>query len=70
MSIDAGFYTRQEIFSQPQAWTSALNVADSGRQAILALGFEKFDQILFTGCGSTYYLALAAASLTQSSWLL
>jgi glutamine---fructose-6-phosphate transaminase (isomerizing) len=65
MGIDKGHYTHQEIFSQPDAWTAALDVIDLERQAILALGRGNFDQILFTGCGSTYYLALAAASLTQ-----
>ena len=66
MSIDKGFYTRQEILSQPEAWTAALEVLAADRQAIL--GFRPalaFDQILYTGCGSTYYLALAAACLTQ-----
>jgi glucosamine--fructose-6-phosphate aminotransferase (isomerizing) len=65
MSIDKGFYTRQEILSQPEAWSAALPVLNAERQAILALGAGHYDQILFTGCGSTYYLALAAASLTQ-----
>ena len=65
MSMEKGFYTRQEILSQPGAWTAALDVLDAERQAILALGGGKFDQILYTGCGSTYYLALAAASLAQ-----
>jgi glucosamine--fructose-6-phosphate aminotransferase (isomerizing) len=66
MSIDKGFYTRQEILSQPEAWTAALDVLATQRQAILgALPTDAFNQIIYTGCGSTYYLALAAASLTQ-----
>ena len=66
MSIDKGFYTRQEILSQPEAWTAALDVLGTQRQAILDSARPvHFDQIIFTGCGSTYYLALAAASLTQ-----
>ncbi len=66
MSIDKGFYTRQEILSQPEAWTAALDVLGAERQAILDSARPvHFDQILYTGCGSTYYLALAAASLTQ-----
>jgi glucosamine--fructose-6-phosphate aminotransferase (isomerizing) len=65
MSIDRGFYTRREIFSQPEAWAAALEGLNADRQAILALGAGHYDQILYTGCGSTYYLALASAALTQ-----
>jgi glucosamine--fructose-6-phosphate aminotransferase (isomerizing) len=68
MNIAKGFYTRQEILSQPEAWSTALQVLAAERQAILDLalsGGRHFDQILYTGCGSTYYLALAAAALTQ-----
>jgi glutamine---fructose-6-phosphate transaminase (isomerizing) len=65
MSIDQGFYTRQEIFSQPEAWSAALKVLGVERQAILDLHGRHYDQIIYTGCGSTYYLSLAAAALTQ-----
>jgi glutamine---fructose-6-phosphate transaminase (isomerizing) len=61
-----GHFTRQEIFSQPEAWASAFDVLDQNRRDIQGLDpAAHFGQILFTGCGSTYYLALAAASLTQ-----
>ena len=61
-----GHFTRQEIFSQPEAWASAFDVLDQNRPGIQELDpAARFGQILFTGCGSTYYLALAAASLTQ-----
>jgi glutamine---fructose-6-phosphate transaminase (isomerizing) len=64
--MDKGFYTRQEIFSQPEAWTAALEMLTTGRQAIQDVDpAHHYDQVLYTGCGSTYYLALAAASLTQ-----
>ena len=65
MKIENGFYTRQEIFSQPEAWSGALEVLRTQRQAILAVEAGHYDQILFTGCGSTYYLSLAAACLAQ-----
>jgi glutamine---fructose-6-phosphate transaminase (isomerizing) len=66
MNIDKGFYTRQEIFSQPEAWTAALDMLAAERQAIQGVDpAHHFDQVLYTGCGSTYYLAMAAASLTQ-----
>jgi len=65
MNPEKGFFTHQEILSQPAAWAVALEVLAAERQVILAVGSGHFDQILYTGCGSTYYLAEAAASLTQ-----
>jgi glutamine---fructose-6-phosphate transaminase (isomerizing) len=65
MDMDRGFYTRQEIFSQPEAWSAALEVLSAQRRSILDLNGNKYDQVLFTGCGSTFYLAEAAAALTQ-----
>jgi glutamine---fructose-6-phosphate transaminase (isomerizing) len=66
MSIENGFYTRREILSQPEAWSAALDVLAAERRAIQILDIRHYDQILFTGCGSTYYLAMAAAALTQA----
>lgn len=59
-----GEYTLSEILSQPEAWADGIAVArrDAGAFAALASS-EPFDQVLFTGCGSTYYLAIAAAAL-------
>ena len=65
MTLENGFHTRREIFSQPEAWSAALEVLSVERQPIVDLGNLHFDQVIFTGCGSTYYLALAAAALTQ-----
>jgi glutamine---fructose-6-phosphate transaminase (isomerizing) len=59
-------HTWKEIQSQPEAWSAALEVLAARRGAILDLEPARhFDQVIFTGCGSTYYLALAAAALTQ-----
>ena len=64
--MEKGQFTRQEIFSQPEAWADALKVLEANRQDILALSPERhFNHILFTGCGSTYYLAMAAAAQCQ-----
>ena len=72
--MENGHFTRQEIFSQPDAWAAALKVLGETRRSILELEpalrpgsgqARRFREILFTGCGSTYYLSLAAASLTQ-----
>ena len=56
------YHTYREIVSQPQAWETAL---DRTRTVDLPAA-DAFDQVLFTGCGSTYYLSLAAAALFQS----
>jgi len=65
--MEKGQFTRQEIFSQPDAWYAALEVLRANQKGILRLAPDQhFDNLLFTGCGSTYYLALAAAALSQS----
>ena len=64
--MEPGYYTRQEILSQPEAWTAVLSVLHENRRNMGACDpVHNFKNILFTGCGSTFYLAMAAASLTQ-----
>jgi len=64
--MENGQFTQQEIFSQPEAWAAALKVMYETRQNMLDLEpTRRYRQVFFTGCGSTYYLSLAAASLTQ-----
>ena len=64
--MEKGQFTRREILSQPEAWDSALKVLEENRQSFLDLEpYKHFDNIIFTGCGSTYYLALSAAALNQ-----
>lgn len=55
------FATYQEIKSQPEAWVEAVDVTRAASMPMVG----EFDQIIFTGCGSTYYLSLAAARLYQ-----
>jgi glucosamine--fructose-6-phosphate aminotransferase (isomerizing) len=61
-----GHHTQHEILSQPEAWAAALEVvaaqADKLRDFFQA-GY--YETVIFTGCGSTYYLSLAAAALLQ-----
>ncbi len=63
-----GEITLSEINSQPQLWAMALEqfgqVADEVRRFWERGGFE---QVLFTGCGSTYYLGVIGASLLQAA---
>jgi len=56
-----GQYTRAEILSQPEAWREALDATNAS--ALPSAG--DYDQVIFIGCGSTYYLSLAAAALYQ-----
>ncbi len=60
-----GFYTHSEIISQPEAWADALRVVEQAEAQLKTLLQTDYDQVLFTGCGSTYYLSLAAAALFQ-----
>ena len=55
------YATYREIKSQPEAWAQALDVIS----ASLLPKAGDYDQVIFTGCGSTYYLSLAAAALYQ-----
>ena len=56
------YTTYQEIKSQPEAWVQALEIA---RAANLRTFAGTHDQVIFTGCGSTYYLSMAVAALYQ-----
>ena len=63
---EAGAFTRQEIFSQPDVWAAALTML--GEHATELRRFWRqagAQQVVFTGCGSTYYLSVAAAAVLQ-----
>ncbi len=61
-----GEFTHSEIFSQPEAWSATLDVLQAQRADIAQLWQRgNYDHIIFTGCGSTYFLSLAAAALLQ-----
>jgi len=60
MSIE-DYATYREIKSQTEAWQDALDIANS---VSLPAG-EKYAQVIFAGCGSTYYLSVAASALYQ-----
>ncbi len=60
MNMD-NYHTCNEIKSQTEAWAQALEVTNASNLPQAG----DYDQVLFTGCGSTYYLSLAAAALYQ-----
>lgn len=56
-------FTWHELASQPAAWAetlSAFRAEDIGLRRYLV--DERIERVVFTGCGSTYYLAVAAAA--------
>jgi len=61
MKLVPEYATYREIKSQTEAWAQALDVVNAS--ALPKAG--DYEQVLFTGCGSTYYLSLAAAALYQ-----
>lgn len=61
-----GTNTYAEITSQPDAWAQAVQVVRQHASQLSRLAPTDYTQVVFTGCGSTYYLALAAATLMQT----
>ena len=53
------YHTYNEIRTQTEAWTQALDVVHASDSPKAG----DYDQVIFIGCGSTYYLSLAAAAL-------
>jgi glucosamine--fructose-6-phosphate aminotransferase (isomerizing) len=60
-----GQFTREEIFTQSLAWQGAIDVIASMKNELKDIDLGNYRQIIFTGCGSTYYLSLAVASIFQ-----
>jgi glutamine---fructose-6-phosphate transaminase (isomerizing) len=60
---EQGQHTLNEIFSQPKCWTTCLSklASSSELQAAIQLARPNAEWI-FVGCGTSYYLAQAAAS--------
>jgi glutamine---fructose-6-phosphate transaminase (isomerizing) len=66
MAEARGVYTFAEIMSQPQVWGKAVEAFQREVGALKALwDGRKFDRVIFTGCGSTHYLAQTGAALFQ-----
>lgn len=63
--MEQGRFTYHEIMTQTEAWNEALDRVEAQRSDLLDLFRPDYEQIIFTGCGSTYYLSLAASALFQ-----
>jgi glutamine---fructose-6-phosphate transaminase (isomerizing) len=65
-----GKHTYGEIVSQPASWAEALRTGQAAAAQAQELWRESAaSELLFTGCGSTYYLSLAAAALARARGL-
>ena len=63
-----GQHSLREIMSQPDVWAEALAAFDRHHPRLQSwLETRAFDQVIVTGCGSTYYLALTAARLLRQA---
>ena len=65
-----GTHTDHEIQSQPESWRTALEVLNQERGTLTAFGHDLLStpgaSLIVIGCGSTYYLAQAAAAAIQA----
>ncbi len=62
-----GGLTYAEIISQPEVWAGSIEHLQTQRSAMRQFYKDgDFDSVIFTGCGSTYYLSLSAAAWFQS----
>ena len=58
--------TYSEILTQTKAWQEALEIVAGKADSLLnQWAKSSYTNVVFTGCGSTYYLSLAAAALFQ-----
>ena len=66
MAVERGGHTYAEITSQPDLWDKAVDAFWQQAEALKTL-WDKggYERVLFTGCGSTHYLALTGAALFQ-----
>jgi len=59
-------YTYDEIRRQPLVWREVLSqLQQSSRELVAWIASEVYDGVVFTGCGSSYNLALTAAYFWQ-----
>jgi glutamine---fructose-6-phosphate transaminase (isomerizing) len=59
-------HTYREIKSQPETWISTLNSFEGQSAGLVGFLTQPFSEVIFTGCGSTYYLSVTAAAIWSS----
>ena len=66
-AADGAFHTFHEITGQPEAWRATLTEVAAAAEGVRAyLPASDAVEVLFTGCGSPYFLARTAAALCQA----
>jgi glucosamine--fructose-6-phosphate aminotransferase (isomerizing) len=60
MEKEKGRYTLDAILHQPEIWKSVIELMSEKKVEVLPL-FKDTDAVIFTGCGSNYYMSLASA---------
>lgn len=61
MSKQNGALTYQEIFQQPRSFAAINDTLDDICKTLDLVFAEKYDELIFTGCGTSLYLAQSAA---------
>lgn len=64
--IERGAFTYREIMSQGDVWQATLGGLAGQTERLAELWGQPAGDVIFTGCGSTYYLSLAAAATWQA----
>lgn len=61
MPATTGFFTYNEIQSQGEVWKKTIESAPDQLKKLAEWLDKPCDEVIFTGCGSTHYLSLAAS---------
>ncbi|HET7627051.1 MAG TPA: SIS domain-containing protein [Bacillales bacterium] len=55
-------YTYEEIYRQPGTWKTTVNTVKASKEKVLEIfQRESPDEVIFIGCGTSYYISIAAA---------
>lgn len=63
--MEPGSYTYREIVGQGDAWSATLTAVGAQAESLRPWLDRPRSEVVFTGCGSTHYLSLAAAVVWQ-----
>lgn len=64
--MERGNHTLHEIQSQPDVWQHALKAFNEHQEDLdILMASNTIDDVIVTGCGSTYYLSMVGARLIQ-----
>ena len=63
MSTSKGMHTYKEILSQGEIWPNVIKNVEIQMESVKDWAKKEHDEVIFIGCGSTYYLSLTAAKI-------